>query len=121
MQPVEEGKPCHEIFQCDPELSCATPVEADFYAISRSFMAAEDYVRDPLMCSICAGSSHDAGGGQVDADLKTVFAVVLPICATCMREGAKFVVGRYLPNGQTLLKRLEHDRQMTAASARGRV
>ncbi len=72
------------------------------------------------MCSIYAGSSHDAEGGQVDADLKTVFAVVLPICTTCMREGAKIIVGRYFPNGQALLKRLEHDRQMATEFARGR-
>jgi len=72
------------------------------------------------MCSIYAGSSHDAEGGKVDADLKTIFAVVLPISATCMREGAEIVVGRYLPNGQALLKRLEHDRQMATSSARGR-
>ena len=84
-------------------------------------MAAEDFVWDPLMCSICVVSSHDAERRQVDADLKTFFAVMLPICATCMREGAKIVVGRYLPNGQALLQRLEHDRQMAAASARGRV
>ena len=31
MQPLDEGSPCHDIFQCDPSLTCATPVESDFY------------------------------------------------------------------------------------------
>jgi len=41
---------------------------------------------------------------QVDAELKTIFFMVLPICATCKRDGDKIFVGRYLPNGQELLK-----------------
>ena len=77
-------------------------------------MAANDFVRDPLLCSICAGTSHDADGGRVDADLKTVYTLVIPICATCRSQGAKIVVGRYVPNGQALLKRLEHDRHIAA-------
>ena len=86
MQPVEEGRPCHEIFYCEPELLCSTPVESDFYNVKQSFMAPSDFVRDPLMCSICASTSHDTEGGQVDAELKTVYAVVLTICATCKSE-----------------------------------
>jgi hypothetical protein len=62
MQIVEEGRPCHEIFQCDPDLQCCTPVEADLYNISRPLMASSDFIRDPLLCSICAGTSHDAEG-----------------------------------------------------------
>ncbi len=38
MQPLEEFKPCHEILQCDPSLSCATPIDADLYAMSRPYM-----------------------------------------------------------------------------------
>jgi len=60
------------------------------------------------MCSICAYTSHHEISGVVDADLKTIFACVLPICATCKSKGGKIVVGRYLPNGQTLLKRLSN-------------
>ena len=63
---------------------------------------------------------HDAEGGQVDAELKTIFSMVLPICATCKRDGAKSVVGRYLPNGQALLKRLDHARYLIANAERGR-
>ena len=114
MQPVEEGRPCHEIFQCDPGLECSTPVEADFYNISRPFMASSDFIRDPLLCSICAGTSHDAEGGQIHVDLKTVYTSVLPICATCKSQGAKIVVGRYAPNGQAILKRLDNDRRTLA-------
>ena len=77
-------------------------------------MAANDFVRDPLMCSICAGTCHDAEGGRVDADLKAVYTLVLPICATCRSQGANIVVGRFVPNGQALLKRLEHDRHNAA-------
>jgi hypothetical protein len=61
-------------------------------------MAADDFVRFPLMCSICADTYHHANGGVVDAELKTVLACVLPMCATCKSQGAKNVVGRYLPN-----------------------
>jgi hypothetical protein len=53
-----------------------------------------------LIHSICASTFHDAEGVQVDAELKTVYAVVLPICAACKSEGAKIVFGRYLPNGR---------------------
>ena len=28
MQPLVEGSPCHDIFQCYPGLTCATPVES---------------------------------------------------------------------------------------------
>jgi hypothetical protein len=52
----------------------------------------------------------------VDADLKTIFACVLPICATCKSKGAKIVVGRFLPNGQTLLKRLSNSRRAVSAT-----
>ena len=47
-------------------------------------------------------------------DLKTVYTSVLPICATCKSQGAKIVVGRYAPNGQTILKRLDNDRRTLA-------
>ena len=62
-------------------------------------MAADNFQRNPLMCSICA-VTIDENEGVVEADLKTVFACVLPICATCRSKGAKIVVGRYLPNGK---------------------
>ena len=119
MQPLEEFRPCHEIFQCDPSLPCATHVEADLYAMSRPYMAATDYVSDVSLCAICAGTSHDAEGAQVDAELKTIFSMVLPICSTCKRDGVKYVVGRYLPNGQALLKRLDHNRYLIVNVERG--
>ena len=53
-------------------------------------MDPSDFVRDPLMCFICASTSHDAEGGQVDSELKTVYAVVLLICATRKSEGGNF-------------------------------
>ena len=96
MQPLDEGMPCHEIFECDPCLECSTLVETGFYNISKPFMAANDFVRDPLLCSIFVGTSYDADGGRVDADLKIVYTLVLPICATCRSQGAKNVVGRYV-------------------------
>jgi len=42
MQPVEEGRPCHEIFQFDPNLQCSTLVEAEFYNILRPCIASSD-------------------------------------------------------------------------------
>ncbi len=47
MQPLDEGRPCNEILQCDQGLECSTPVEADFYNISKPFMATHDLDRDP--------------------------------------------------------------------------
>jgi len=73
------------------------------------------------LCAICAGTSHDAEEGQVDAELKTVFSMLLLICATCNRDGAKIIVVWYLSNVQTLLKRLEHNRHLIAIIARGRL
>jgi len=102
---VEEGRPCHDIFHCDPDLLCYTPVESDFHNVEQYFMAPSDFVRDPLMCSICASTSQDAGVGQVDAELKTMYAVMLSICATCKSKGAIIDVGRYLPNDQAIFRK----------------
>ena len=83
LKPVEDDMPCTDIFQCDPSLTSAFPIEMDFYNISRPSMAAYDFERDPLMCSTCADKAHhEMIGGVVDADLKTIFECVLPICAT---------------------------------------
>ena len=102
-------------------LVCSTHVEANFSNISRSlYMVAIDLVRGPLMWCICASTSHDAEGGPIHVDLKTVYTLVLPICAICKSQGAKIVVGRVAPNGQALLKRLEHDRRIAAANQRER-
>ncbi len=79
-------------------------------------MAANDFERDPLMCYICVNICHRHNDGVVDADLETIFACVVPICATSMSKGATLVVGRYLPISQTLLKRLNNARR-SAASA----
>jgi len=66
MQPLEEFRSCHEIFQCEPSLSCVARVEADLYAISRPHMAAIDYVRDVPLCAMCACTSHDRCRGRSD-------------------------------------------------------
>ncbi len=71
--PLVEGTPCHDMFMCDPDLSCISPVEADFYNGKRTLMAAKDYVRDPSICAICAGTSRSKGGGKVDPALKTMY------------------------------------------------
>ena len=39
MQPIGEDNLCHDIFQCDPDLTCTLPVEADFYTCKRPSMA----------------------------------------------------------------------------------
>jgi hypothetical protein len=83
-------------------------------------MAATNYVRDVSMCDICVGTILDDEGGKVDEELKTIFSMVLPMCATCKRDGAKSVVGRYLPIDQALLKRLDHNRHLIANAERGR-
>ncbi len=79
-------------------------------------MAADDFQRDPLMCSICADTPPNDIGGVVDADLKTIFSCVLLIYATCKSKGAKIVVGRYLPNGQALLKCLSNSHRAVPAT-----
>ena len=43
---------------------------------------------------VCEVTSDDAEGRKVDAKLKTIYSVVLPICGMCMSRGAKVVVGR---------------------------
>ena len=57
-------------------------------------MAATCFVMDHLMCCICVGTSHDVYGGHMHADLKTVYSLLLPICAICKSHRANIVVGR---------------------------
>ena len=118
MQPLVEGNPCHAIFQCDPKLSCDMPVESDFYStVARTLVVAEGDQRDLSMCAICAGTSHDDLGGQVDPILKTIYTVVLPICSICKTQGAKTLVGRYRPNGKAIEGRLDQKKRAEAAAA----
>ena len=118
MQPVFEGSPCCDIFQCDPKLTCAAPVESDFYSRQTNpLMAAGDFSRDLNMCAICAGTSHDPLGGEVDPDLKTIYSTVLPICNICKSRGAKTVVGRYGRAGKAIEERLDQRRRAEAAAA----
>ena len=117
MQPLVEGCPCHDIFQCDPELSCCAPVEADFYASKRLLMAAEGFIRDINLCAICAGKSNDAEGGKIDPDLKMVYASVLPICGTCKSLGHKILVGRYTNNGKAIQQRFDQNLRSVAVAA----
>ena len=47
MQPIFEGSPCCDIFHCDPKLTCAAPVESDYYSRQTNpLMAAGDFSRD---------------------------------------------------------------------------
>ena len=39
--------------------------------------AAGDFARDLNMCAICAGTFHDAVGGEIDPALQTIYSVVL--------------------------------------------
>ena len=73
--------------------------------------------RDLNLCAICAGTSHDPVGGEVDPDLKTVYSSVLPICNICKSHGAKIVVGRYGKNGRTIEESLDKKRRAEAAKA----
>ncbi len=109
MQPLVEVCPCHDIFQCDPELSCCAPVEADFYASKRALMATEGFIRYMITCAICAGNSIDAEGGKIDKDLMTVYATMLPICDICKSLGEKTFVGRYTSNGKTTQQRFDQN------------
>ena len=72
------------------------------------------------MCAICAGTSHDDVGGEIDPALQTIYSVVLPICTMCKSQGATIVVGRY-GNGKTIEQRLDQSRRAgeAAAAARG--
>ena len=66
MQPINKGSPCHDIFQCDPVISCCALVEADYYATKRVLMATKDYIRNMNLCETYAGMSDDTEGGKVD-------------------------------------------------------
>ncbi len=119
MQPLVEGCPCHDIFQCDPELSRLAPIEADFYANKRSLMATEGFIRDMNLCAICAGKSNDADGGKIDLDLTAVYATVLPICDTCKSCGEKTLVGRYTNIGKAIQQRFDQNlRSINVAATR---
>ncbi len=109
MQPLVEARicPCHDIFQCDPELSCLAPVEADFYASKRQLMATKGFIREINLCAICAGKSNDADGGKIDLDLKTVYSTVIPICDTCKSHREQTLVGRYTNNGNAIQHRFD--------------
>ncbi len=84
MQAVEEGRPCLNIFECDPLLSCDKPVEADYYRAIRPFMAAADFVRDIIMYSICAGTSDDVEGVRW-MRIKRQSTVVCFLFVACVR------------------------------------
>ena len=121
MQPVFEGSPCCDIYLCDPKLTCAAPVESDFYSKQTNPLLAEgDFTRDLNMCAICAGTSHDDVGGEIDPALQTIYSVVLPICTICKSQGAKIVVGRYGRNGKAIEQRLDQQRRAEAAAAAAR-
>lgn len=117
MQILGDDNPCFMLFQVDPELSCATPVEADYYSSKRPLLAVEGFVRDLCLCAICAGTSNDAEGGKIDSVLKTIYAVVLPICETCKRQGFKTLVGRHTHNGKAIQERLDCTRMREALEA----
>ncbi len=116
MQPLVEGCPCHDIFQCDPELPCLAPV---FYASKRPLMATQGFIRYINLCVICASKSEDADGGKIDPDLKMVYANVLPICDTCKSRGEKTFVGRYTNNGKAIRQFIDQNlRSIDVATAR---
>jgi len=47
-------------------------------------MASKEYVRNPHMRAICAGTSHSNEGGNVEPVLiKTMHSIALPICDKC--------------------------------------
>ena len=118
MQPLVEGCPCHDIFQCDPEISCLAPIKADFYASKRSLMATKGFIRDINLCAICAGKSNDADGGKIDPNLTAVCATVFPICDTCKSQGGKALVGRHKHNEHAIQERLDQQRRAKALAAR---
>ena len=98
MQPVGEGSPCYDIFQCHPDLTCSTPIEADFYTCKRhgTLMIANGFTIDLTLCALCVGTSNDAHVGMIDLALKTIFGFVLPICTICKSNGGKIMVRRPL-------------------------
>ncbi len=118
MLAIGEGSSCHDIFKCDPELSCVDAMEADLYASKRSLIAAKSFIRDLSICAICAGTSHDPEDGKIDKVVKTVYANVPPICDTCKSQGAKTRVGRHNHNGKTIQQRLDMRRREEALAAR---
>jgi hypothetical protein len=93
-------------------------MEADFYASKRSLIATKSFIGDPSVCAICAGTSHDPEGGNIDKVLKTVYAIVLPICDTCKSQCARTLVGRHNHNGKTIQQRFDKQRREEALAAR---
>ena len=88
---------CHDIFQCNPKLSCCAPVEAYCNASKRPLMAVVGFIRDiNNLYAICAGKSNDAESGKIDPDLKTVYANVLSICDTHVQELRRKVISQSL-------------------------
>ena len=49
--------------------------------------------------------------------LKTIYSVVLPICAICKIQGAKTLVGRYCSNGKAIEQRLDQNKSRAEAAA----
>ena len=49
--------------------------------------------------------------------LKTIYSVVLPICAICKIQGAKTLVGRYCSNGKAIEQRLDQKSRADEAAA----
>ena len=48
--------------------------------------------------------------------LKTIYSVVLPICAICKIQGAKTLVGRYCSNGKAIEQRLDQKSRRAEAA-----
>ena len=125
MHTLVEECPCHDIFQCDPKLSCLAPVEADLYASKIPLMATASFIRDIRLCAICAGKSNDVDGGRKDRScdaLKTVYAMVLPICDTCKNRGETTLVGRNTNNGKAIQQLFDQNlRFIVVASTRNQL
>jgi len=114
MQPLSEESPCYEIYRCDPNMACTTPVETDYYATKRTLMAANGFIRDIHLCALCANITHDAGGGKIDPIMLTMYSIVSPICDTCKIKGCKTVVGRFTHNGKAIQERINQSRRREA-------
>ena len=60
-------------------------------------MVVDTFERDPLICSICDGTSHRENCGQEDANLKTVSYVCFPCVLLARAIGPKLVSGAIFP------------------------
>ena len=114
MQPLDDDHCLKGAFLCDDRLTCADPVEGEFYQHSKR---PRSMCQPALLCATCAGTSLDAEGGYIHPDLSHIYKVVLPICNACFTRGEKILVRQHCRTGKEKLKLLDRKLRRAALAA----